>query len=536
MRGLCALLLGLGGCVVLGPADRAAWHARSEVVLEPVFAPGHEGDLAGVGSLRLTVAGAEPGWSDLLDWPNDDGLLRVELPAQDGPASLLLEGFSGYEPAGGFQLLFGAADAVALEGGTSHDLPLFLAPVEQPATLETPASFGAALASDGAGRFYVFGGSAAGLSDEAQAEARDEIAVLTLSEPGAGIGLQVVGSLATGEGDTGLRGAGRMSLTATRLVHGEPADTGLVLLTGGWEAFDRAASVSDEVLLFDPASRTLMGAGTLREPRAGHAAFELDDGRVLIAGGYGWAPAGEIACARTVEVWDPATREVVRSFGPLPGCLVEGAGAALGAQVLWCGGLRMDADGFGAEEGCWLLDADAEPEPLPSPLEPGQGLLLPALAPLGPGRALLVGGAVVPGSLPRLAGAEEDWAWAQAGSWILDATVRIGKRTPGDLLLPRAAHTALALPDGRVLVAGGAAGLTNLGRNVRDPTACAEIYDMALNAWELLQPCVGGAGFLPTAAHRVGGAVDPLYGALLYGGLDLRESTGDATLFTVAGE
>jgi hypothetical protein len=536
MRARVFLLLapGAAGCVVLGPADRAAWYGRSEVILAPLLAPGHEDDLAGVGSVRLTVTGAEPGWSGLLDWPNDAGALRAELPAQDGAATLLVEGFSGYEPADGFQLLSGAADAVVLRGGEQVQVPVFLAPVEQTATLDAPASFGAAVASDGVGRFFVFGGSAAGLSGEPQAQARDQIAVFALSEPDPGIALQVVGRLAPDGTDTGLAGGGRMNLTATRLEAGGHADRGKVLLTGGWEAFDRDETLLGEILLFDPVARTVEPAGTLREPRAGHAAFELDDGRVLIAGGYTREDTGGIACARSVEVWEPEARDVVAASEPLPGCLVEGAGAALGMVVAWCGGLRLDDEGFGAEEGCWLLTADGQPEALPSPLMPGQGLLLPAMARLGPGRALLVGGAVVDGILPRLAGSAEDWAQAQAASWILDVDRRMWKKTPGNLHLPRAAHIALALPDRRVLVAGGAAGLTNLGRNVRDPTACAEIYDLALNAWELLQPCAGAAGALPSAVHRPSGAVDPLYGALVLGGLDLRESAADAALFAPA--
>jgi hypothetical protein len=81
----------------------------------------------------------------------------------------------------------------------------------------------------------------------------------------------------------------RYGHTATRLPDGR------VLIVGGWDAWSGAVAVSAEV--FDPVTETSSLAGTLRAPRGGHAAVLLPGGEVLVVGG------GDFELVRTAEVW-----------------------------------------------------------------------------------------------------------------------------------------------------------------------------------------------------------------------------------------
>lgn len=85
--------------------------------------------------------------------------------------------------------------------------------------------------------------------------------------------------------------------TATRLQDGR------VLVTGGFngQTFDSTAEV------FDPASNTWATVGSMAYPRGAHVAVLLPDGRVLIAGGY----SGSTVLS-TAEIYDPSTQ----SFAP----------------------------------------------------------------------------------------------------------------------------------------------------------------------------------------------------------------------------
>jgi hypothetical protein len=536
--GRAALLLALAhtGCVMLGPADQLAWEQRFELELEPELPTGGEDLLEAVGSFVISVQGEgwERAWTVDVDDPG--ARLALELPTPTEPVRFVVEGYAGHSGAPEFQLLRGCSAPMVVEGGATLALPLFLAAVGELSVLDAPAGFGAALAGDHQGSFYAFGGSAAGLSDDEHASARDQILRFSPAAPRAEAALVAIGPLLAHDDDTGgAEHGGRMNATATLLRQGEHPAVGRILVVGGWEAFGRVVSLTGAVLSFDPEVGEVAQVGTLSEPRAGHAAFELDSGLVVIAGGYAEGEDGALGCARTVEVWDPALEAVTAISDPLDACLLDGAGASLGDAVLWCGGVRWDEVGYGAEGGCWLIGPDASVSAAPSPVPGGQGLLLPAMASLGAGRALLAGGALIEGSLPTLATGDEDWAWAGEHAWIYDHHHGQWKPTRAGMHQPRAGHTAVGLSGQRVLVAGGARGLTNTGTNVREPSACAEVYDLASNSWELIQPCSGDLGALSAPVHRPSVAYDPVYGALILGGLDYRQAAPDMGLYAPGG-
>lgn len=132
----------------------------------------------------------------------------------------------------------------------------------------------------------------------------------------------------------------RAEHTATRL------DDGRVLIIGGWGLEDQFASAE----VWDPATESFSPAGSLAEGRGAHPAHTatlLPDGRVLVVGGSGQDPslAGS-------EVWDP----VSASFSPA-GSLAQARGdhsATLlpDSRVLVIGG-RDGQDEFFASAEIW---------------------------------------------------------------------------------------------------------------------------------------------------------------------------------------
>lgn len=85
----------------------------------------------------------------------------------------------------------------------------------------------------------------------------------------------------------------RISHTATLLQNG------IVLITGGWNPSLQRVEVSAE--LYDPATGTFTRTGNMTTPRTNHSATLLPDGRVLIAGGDNSLKLD------TAEVYDPST-------------------------------------------------------------------------------------------------------------------------------------------------------------------------------------------------------------------------------------
>lgn len=84
---------------------------------------------------------------------------------------------------------------------------------------------------------------------------------------------------------------------------------GRVLLTGGLR--DRGTpQASDLAILFDPISRSFSRVTHLGEARVNHKMVELEDGRVLIIGGNTVSVDGKHIPINTIEVFDPASNQV----------------------------------------------------------------------------------------------------------------------------------------------------------------------------------------------------------------------------------
>ncbi|WP_437622967.1 Kelch repeat-containing protein [Sorangium sp. So ce1151] len=105
--------------------------------------------------------------------------------------------------------------------------------------------------------------------------------------------------------------------TATELQDGR------VLVTGGYPLVDAppytslAAMSLREVEIYDPATRTWSPAAPLAQPRSGHAATLLPNGRVLVAGGRSRREVPSGAALASVELYDP-TSNTWTTAAPLP--------------------------------------------------------------------------------------------------------------------------------------------------------------------------------------------------------------------------
>ncbi len=224
----------------------------------------------------------------------------------------------------------------------------------------------------------------------------------------------------------------RHSHSATLLANGT------VLIVGG---FDSNGGYLDQAEVFDPRDGTVRPVGRLRNARADHTATLLNDGTVLIAGGVGTGWSFLLSAERydprsgTFSVTGPMTaaREGHVATRLRDGrVLVTGGHAGRQAQMQ----VRRTAEihdprlgAFGPSDSMTIRRHKHE-----------------AVA-LGDGRVLVLGGAD-----------ERDSRGVYSSTEIFDpATGRFTLHQP--MQLPRYKHagTAITLPDGRILIAGGAA-------------------------------------------------------------------------------
>lgn len=217
----------------------------------------------------------------------------------------------------------------------------------------------------------------------------------------------------------------RVNPTTTLLLDGR------VLVIGGYGGpyqYSSSAIVSAEV--WDPTASTFAPTGSMAAARVGHTATMLPDGRVLVVGGAG--PDGDAAQA---ELWDPGTSE----FSPagtlaharrghaavllldgrvaIAGGVDPSAGTGVGVLEIW------DPSSLQFHDDLGLLDAPRNV----------------SLTRLADGRVLLAGAFVVQNGLRGAL----IWDPAASASQSLKLTGH------------RDAHAATLLADGRVLLTGG---------------------------------------------------------------------------------
>jgi N-acetylneuraminic acid mutarotase len=238
--------------------------------------------------------------------------------------------------------------------------------------------------------------------------------------------------------------------TATSL----PNDT--ILVAGGLN-YTHGYFTSAE--LYDPAAGTWSATGNLISDRYEHTATLLPNGTVLVAGGATLSGAVYVAL-RSAELYDPATGRW-SATGSLTTARGQHTATLLpNGTVLVVGGTNSgalaSAELYDPATGTWSATGS-----LATQRWKHTATLLPS------GKVLIAGGAN--GTNTALASAElYDPA---AGTW--SAT--------GNLAIGRTRHTATLLPDGTVLVAGGLV----LAADVLKYGASTQLYDPATGTWSV---------------------------------------------------
>ncbi len=240
---------------------------------------------------------------------------------------------------------------------------------------------------------------------------------------------------------TGLTTA-RATHTATLLQNGQ------VLVVGGFGSTGPLASAE----LFDPVTKTwtLLPTG-LTTGRTDHTATLLQNGQVLVVGGNGGTPG-----LASAEVFDPTTR----TWTLLPTSLTTGRSAHTATllqngQVLVVGGFGSTGPLASAE----LFDPATKTwSPLPTNLTDARDFHQATL--LQNGQVLVVGGS---GSTGPLASAE-----------VFDPVTSKWTRLATGLTTARSSHTTTLLQNGQVLVSGGDSCSDSCS------SASAELYDLSL--------------------------------------------------------
>jgi hypothetical protein len=217
----------------------------------------------------------------------------------------------------------------------------------------------------------------------------------------------------------------RVGHTATLLLNGK------VLICGGADRADSLGTVLDSAELYDPITETFAPAANMTSPRWHHSATLLPDGRVLIAGGTINPNAGGASNSvlSSSEIYDP----VAGTFT---------AGSNMNAARMWHTATLLDngnvliAGGYGGSQG------------------------------VGP-----------------------DVRWASAE--LYDPSTATFSRT-GGMTTERFNHRASLLPEGRVLIAGGA------GR-IDGPIPWVELYDPKSGVFSL----AGATGSVDTVGPAI---------------------------------
>jgi len=258
-------------------------------------------------------------------------------------------------------------------------------------------------------------------------------------------------------GFTGDLNVARCGHTATLLPSGK------VLVVGGTTGQCSTYSKTlDSAELYDPVTGLWTFTGSLNQPRTNHTATLLASGLVLVVGGE-VASATSFVTLSTGELYDPDSGAWSSTGGMLNQRAYHTATLLQDGTVLVAGGVG-NSSALGTAE---LYDPSTGTWGLTGALNAGR--VWHTATQLQNGKVLVAGGVLdFPVKTGRVKGSAE----------LYDPVSRAWTIT-GDLNNDRSSHTATRLPDGRVLVASGDNPYDDYGES----NGTAEIYDPGTATW-----------------------------------------------------
>jgi large repetitive protein len=230
---------------------------------------------------------------------------------------------------------------------------------------------------------------------------------------------------------------------------------GSVLVAGGENADLTAKPVSER---FHPGSGTWTTTGPLNTARYAHAATLLRNGKVLVTGGYDWN--GSPVCLASTETYQPGSGTWTTTRSMNTARYLHTATRLTDGRVLVVGGelyglALSSAEIYDPASGVWMPAASL-----------GVARVCHTTTLLPNGYVLVVGGYTEIVSTGATTVASAELYDPLKGTWT----------ATGTMIGAHADHTAILLPNGQVLVAGG----FDQGTGA---SSTAELYDPATGKW-----------------------------------------------------
>lgn len=300
----------------------------------------------------------------------------------------------------------------------------------------------------------------------------------------------------------------RSAHTSTLLANGK------VLIAGGGGASGFAfapqpgsAGAYRSAELYDSANGQYGAAGSMHEARIFATATLLPNGKVLVAGGASGPVFGDdVSVLSSAELYDPATNEWTATGSMQEARAFATATLLANGKVLVGGGTNLATSAMSSAElydpftGRWRATGAMR-----------QALYAAAATLLPNGDVLAVGGLGFDGARNEIALPSAELYDPSTGNWVFTGSMHEG----------RSFATALPLPNGKVLAAGG---LGFDGARKRVALSSAELYDPVTKRWT-------DTGSLVTRRFFSAANLLPNGKALLCGGESMDSGNSSCELF-----